>query len=114
MDVVINSRIYTAAAGGGPALYDNSAKGSSKTLGTSLSTGSFTVGGNNRVLYVFVGTGASSPQIPSTVKWNTTESLTQISTTITVADGPCGVLSLLPQPREPLMSRGLAHKMSVW
>jgi hypothetical protein len=80
----ILSRPGEAGGGGGPALYDNSAEGFSTTLDTTLSTNSFAVGGSNRVLYVFVGTGAGSPAIPSTVKWNTTEDLTQISSTLNV------------------------------
>lgn len=66
------------------ALYDNSAKGSSVALGSTLSTSSFTIAGSNRVLYAFVGSGSGgTPVDPSTVKWNTTESLSQIGTTIT-------------------------------
>lgn len=69
------------------ATYDNSAKGSGTGGATARSTNSFAIAGSNRVLYVFVGTGAVTPQIPTSVKWNTTESLTQIGTTIISTDG---------------------------
>lgn len=78
------------------ALYDNSAKGFSVVSGSTLSSGSFAVGGSNRVLYVFVGTGAAgAPVEPATVKWNTSESFTQISTTITSANGKFSVWRLI-------------------
>lgn len=70
--------------GGGPALYDNSAEGFSASAATTISTASFAVGGTNRVLYCFAGIGAGSPAAPSGVVWNTSEAMTQISTTLTV------------------------------
>jgi hypothetical protein len=61
---------------------NNSARGFSAVGGTTISSASFAVGGSNRVLYAFVFAGASSPTAPSTVKWNTSESFSQLSTTL--------------------------------
>lgn len=64
------------------ALIDSSVKAFSVANGTDLSTGSLTVAGSNRVLYVFVGSGAGSAIEPIAVKWGGSggTSLTKIAT----------------------------------
>lgn len=66
------------------ALYDNSVEAFSASASTTLESAAFTIGGANRVLYVFVATGAGTPVIPSAVKWGGSggTSLTQISSTL--------------------------------
>lgn len=64
------------------ALYDNSQRGFTTTPATSFSTAAAAVAGTNRVLFAWILTGATTVLDPSTVKWNTTESLTQLGTTI--------------------------------
>lgn len=53
----------------GAATYDNSTKASSAVADIFLETPSFAVGGTNRYLLVFVGSGAGTPVAPSSVKW---------------------------------------------
>lgn len=67
-----------------PALYDNSVEAFNNVAATTLESASFAVGGSNRVLYVFVATGAGTPVDPSAVKWGGSGgvSLSQIGTTI--------------------------------
>lgn len=67
-----------------PAVYDNSVEVFNNVASTTLESASFAVGGSNRVLYVFVATGAVTPVDPSAVKWGGSggTSLTQIGTTI--------------------------------
>lgn len=66
------------------ATYDNSVEAFSSTPNTTLESAAFAVGGTDRVLYVFVSTGAGSPVIPSAVRWGGSggTALTQIGTTI--------------------------------
>ncbi|WP_395707568.1 hypothetical protein [Casimicrobium huifangae] len=67
-----------------PAVYDNSVEAFNNVASTTLESASFAVGGSNRVLYVFVATGAGTPVDPSAVKWGGSGgvSLSQIGTTI--------------------------------
>src|SRR5690348_8551656 len=69
------------------ALIDNSIKEFKTDNLSTLETASFAVAGSNRVLYVFVATGAGSPTAPTAVKWGGSggTSLTQIGTTLTVS-----------------------------
>lgn len=66
------------------AVYDNSVEAFNNVAATTLESASFAVGGSNRVLYVFVATGAGTPVAPSAVKWGGSGgvSLSQIGTTI--------------------------------
>ena len=68
------------------ALINNSTKASSVAIVSTLSSPSFAVGGNNRVLYVGVLSGAGSPVDPSGVKWGGSGgvALTQVGTTLSV------------------------------
>lgn len=68
------------------ALVNNSAKVFSTGNVSSLSITSFAVGGANRILYVFVASGAGSPTAPTDVKWGGSggTALTQIGTTLSV------------------------------
>lgn len=52
----------------------------------SLTSGSLTVSGSNRVLYALVGSGATTPTDPTAVKWGGSggTSMTQIGTTLTL------------------------------
>lgn len=74
--------------------YDNSAKNSSTTPAATLSSTSFAISGSNRVLYVGVASGAAATVTPSTVKWNTSESLTQISSTLNIGSSSFGKFSV--------------------
>jgi hypothetical protein len=69
------------------AIVNNSTAIGSSSASTTLETGSFSVGGTNRVLYALVGSGANSPSNPSAVKWGGSSgaSMTQLGATITVA-----------------------------
>lgn len=64
-----------------------SAKAANGVAATTLTSASFTIGGNNRVLYIGVGSGATVPVAPSTVKWQGVGgvNLTQLDITRTVA-----------------------------
>ena len=64
---------------------DSVAVGAADNIAT-LETGSLTVSGSNRVLWVHVGSGAGTPVDPTSVKWGGSggTSLTQISTTLDV------------------------------
>lgn len=64
--------------------------GDSASASTTLETASFSPTGSNKVLYVLIGSGASSPSDPSAVKYASTggtggESLTKIDSTRTIA-----------------------------
>jgi hypothetical protein len=74
------------------AAFDNAERGFNAVANTTLSTAAFLVGGSNRVLYAFVASGAGTPVDPSTVKWNTTESLSKLS--ITLNEGSNGKFSV--------------------
>ena len=80
------------------AVRDNSVEAFSASAATTLETATFAVGGSNRVLYVFVATGAGTPVDPSAVKWGGSggTSLAQISTTLNVsANGKFSVWRLI-------------------
>lgn len=64
---------------------NNSGKAFNATSTSSINLTSFLIGGVNRVLYAFVGSGGAAPTSPATVKWNTSESLTQLGSTLTVS-----------------------------
>lgn len=76
------------------ALINVSAKAFSAGNVTNLSTASFTIGGANRVLYVWTASGAGSPVGATAVKWGGSggADLTQLGSTLTV--GSFGRLSL--------------------
>jgi len=84
--VIITRRGIPGGGGGGggsPAIVDSTSVGDNGG-GTSLESASFTVSGENRVLYVMAGSGASSPVTANSVEWGGSggTSLTQISTTL--------------------------------
>lgn len=66
------------------AVYDNSVEAFSASASTTLETASWAVGGSNRYLLVFVGSGAGTPVDPSAVKWGGSggTSLTQKGSTL--------------------------------
>lgn len=74
------------------ALIDNSLSANTAAAATTYESASFTVSGSNRVLYVFVASGAGTPVAPTSVKWGGTGgvALTQLSTTITVPAAGAG------------------------
>lgn len=69
------------------ALIDNSTKAAASGAASSLESGSFTVAGDNRVLYVAVCSGAGTAVDPTGCKWGGSggTAMTQIGTTITLS-----------------------------